>query len=56
MVFDSKDIEMFITEKNLKYALVLKFAHGGHELPDLRKILPQQSGFKGECNIGLLES
>ncbi|KAG5628234.1 hypothetical protein H5410_013452 [Solanum commersonii] len=26
------------------------------ELPDLRKILPQQLGFKGECNIGLLES
>ncbi|TMW89545.1 hypothetical protein EJD97_017039 [Solanum chilense] len=26
------------------------------EVPDLQKILPPQLGFKGECNIGLLES
>ncbi|WMV10147.1 hypothetical protein MTR67_003532 [Solanum verrucosum] len=56
VVFDSKDLETFITEENLKYALIAKFSHGRPELPDLRKILPQQLGFKGECNIGLLES
>ncbi|KAG5611951.1 hypothetical protein H5410_023232 [Solanum commersonii] len=28
----------------------------GASSPNLRKILPQQLGFKGECNIGLLES
>ncbi|KAG5596450.1 hypothetical protein H5410_037682 [Solanum commersonii] len=56
VVFDSKDIETFITEENLKYALIAKFSHGRPELPDLWKILPQQLGFKGECNIGLLES
>ncbi|WMV51851.1 hypothetical protein MTR67_045236 [Solanum verrucosum] len=56
VVFDSKDLETFITEENLKFALIAKFSHGRHELPDLRKILPQQLGFKGECNIGLLEN
>jgi len=56
VVFAFKDIETFITEENLKYALIAKFSHGRPELPDLRKILPQQLGFKGECNIGLLES
>ncbi|KAH0749313.1 hypothetical protein KY290_028545 [Solanum tuberosum] len=56
VVFNSKDIETFITEENLKYALIAKFSHGRPELPDLQKILPQQLGFKGECNIGLLES
>uniref|UniRef100_M1DYT0 NB-ARC domain containing protein n=1 Tax=Solanum tuberosum TaxID=4113 RepID=M1DYT0_SOLTU len=56
VVFDSKDLETFITEENLKYALIAKFSHGRPELPDLRKILPQQLRFKGECNIGLLES
>uniref|UniRef100_M1DLG3 DUF4283 domain-containing protein n=1 Tax=Solanum tuberosum TaxID=4113 RepID=M1DLG3_SOLTU len=56
VVFDSKDLETFITEENLKFALIAKFSHGRPELPDLRKILPQQLGFKGECNIGLLES
>ncbi|KAG5568482.1 hypothetical protein H5410_064490 [Solanum commersonii] len=56
VVFDSKDLETFITEENLKFALITKFSHGRPELSDLRKILPQQLGFKGECNIGLLES
>ncbi|KAK6775491.1 hypothetical protein RDI58_026492 [Solanum bulbocastanum] len=56
VVFDSKDIETFITEDNLKYTLITKFSHGRPELPYLRKILPQQLGFKGDCNIGLLES
>ncbi|WMV51611.1 hypothetical protein MTR67_044996 [Solanum verrucosum] len=48
MVFDSKDIETFIMEENLKYALIAQFSHGRPELPDLWKILPQQLGFKGE--------
>ncbi|KAH0767968.1 hypothetical protein KY285_003839 [Solanum tuberosum] len=56
VVFDSKDLETFITEENLKYALIANFSHGRPELPDLQKILPQQLRFKGECNIGLLES
>uniref|UniRef100_M1BMU8 DUF4283 domain-containing protein n=1 Tax=Solanum tuberosum TaxID=4113 RepID=M1BMU8_SOLTU len=56
MVFDSKDIETFITEENLKYTLIAKFSHGRPELPDLRKILSQQLGFMDECNIELLES
>ncbi|KAK6796833.1 hypothetical protein RDI58_004534 [Solanum bulbocastanum] len=49
LVFDSKDLETFITEENLKYALIDKFSYGRPELLDLRKILPQQLGFKGEC-------
>ena len=56
MVFDSKDIETFITEENLNYTLIVKFSRGRPELSDLRKIYPQQLGFKGKCNIGLLES
>ncbi|KAK6791025.1 hypothetical protein RDI58_010106 [Solanum bulbocastanum] len=56
VVFDSKDIETFIIEENLKYALIANLSHGRPKLPNLRKILPQQLGFKGEFNIGLLES
>ncbi|KAK6797803.1 hypothetical protein RDI58_005505 [Solanum bulbocastanum] len=56
LIFDSKYLETFITEENLKFALIAKFSHGKLELPDLRKILPQQLKFKGKCNIGLLES
>ncbi|KAH0749242.1 hypothetical protein KY290_028474 [Solanum tuberosum] len=55
VVFDSKDLETFITEDNLKYALIAKFSHGRPELPDLRKIFPQQLGFKDECNIGSIK-
>ncbi|KAK6788815.1 hypothetical protein RDI58_012613 [Solanum bulbocastanum] len=56
MIFDCKNLETFITEENIKFALIAEFSHGRPELSDLRKILPQQLGFKGECNIGLLES
>lgn len=51
-----KTLKALSWRRNLIYAIIAKFSHGWPELQDLRKILPQQLGFKGECNIGLLES
>ncbi|KAK4342526.1 hypothetical protein RND71_038342 [Anisodus tanguticus] len=56
VVLDFKDLVSYIMEDNLQFASIAKFSHGRPELLELQKILLQQLGFKGECNIMLLES
>ncbi|WMV51439.1 hypothetical protein MTR67_044824 [Solanum verrucosum] len=54
IIWEQAEVEQMIVNENLHYAVVGKFSYGWPDMQELRKIIPKQCGFKGECNIGLL--
>ncbi|KAH0683331.1 hypothetical protein KY289_021083 [Solanum tuberosum] len=53
--FNFSDLESYIQEENLQYALVAKFSYGRPDMIDLRKIFTRHFEIKGDCNLGLLD-
>ncbi|KAG5572848.1 hypothetical protein H5410_062614 [Solanum commersonii] len=53
--FSFSDLESYIQEENLQYALVAKFSYGRLDMIDLRKIFTRHFEIKGDCNLGLLD-
>ncbi|KAH0702751.1 hypothetical protein KY285_017029 [Solanum tuberosum] len=55
MSFNFLDLESYIQEENLQYALVAKFSYGRPDKIDLRKSFTRHFAIKGDCNLGLLD-
>ncbi|KAK4732850.1 hypothetical protein R3W88_025838 [Solanum pinnatisectum] len=55
MSFSFLDLDSYIQEVNLQYALVAKFSYGRPDMIDLRKIFTRHFEIKGDCNLGLLD-
>ncbi|KAH0640618.1 hypothetical protein KY285_037204 [Solanum tuberosum] len=53
--FSFSDLESYIQEENLQFALVAKFSYGRPDMIDLRKIFTRHFEIKGDCNLGLLD-
>uniref|UniRef100_M1CC63 DUF4283 domain-containing protein n=1 Tax=Solanum tuberosum TaxID=4113 RepID=M1CC63_SOLTU len=53
--FNFSDLESYIQEENLQYALVAKFSYGRSDMIDLRKSFTRHFAIKGDCNLGLLD-
>ncbi|KAK4712371.1 hypothetical protein R3W88_006884 [Solanum pinnatisectum] len=53
--FSFSDLESYIQEENLQYALVAEFSYGRPDMINLRKIFTRHFKIKGDCNLGLLD-
>lgn len=45
-----------IIKEDLQYAVICKFSYRWLEIQDLRRLIPNQYGLKGQVNIGLLRN
>ncbi|CAN4088301.1 unnamed protein product [Withania somnifera] len=54
ITFDSNDLDAYIKEENLEFALIANFYFGQPDLQDIRRSFAQQFNVKGECLLGLI--
>ncbi|KAF3622347.1 hypothetical protein FXO38_31333 [Capsicum annuum] len=49
------EVQSMVIQENLQYAIVGKFSYGKPVVNELRKMIPNQCGIKGDCMIGVLD-
>lgn len=52
--FTEAEVDRINMIEGLQHAVVCKFSYGWPEIAELRRIVPQQCGIKGDCKIGYL--
>lgn len=56
IIWEEEKINQMIIKEELQYAVVGKVSYGWPEIQDLRRLIPNQCGLKGEVNRALLSS
>lgn len=56
IIWEEDEVKQMIIKENLAFTIIGKFLYGCPAIQDLRKVIPKQCEFKGECNIELLSN
>ncbi|KAF3637760.1 hypothetical protein FXO38_02340 [Capsicum annuum] len=55
ITWKASEVQTMILQENLQFTIMGKFSYGKPAIMELRKMIPNQCGFKGDCTIRVLD-